>query len=114
MNGRVPVHLDGGVRRGGDIFRALALGAGKEYFIPHNTNPWTHIITAVISDFVWIGRPIWWGLKMDGADGVQWVLETLEREFEVVMRLMGCKSVAHIRRDMLITKSQLPSMGGSY
>jgi len=92
VNGRVPVHVDGGVRRGGDIFRALALGA----------------------DFVWIGRPIWWGLHADGEAGVRWVIQTLERELKVVMMCMGCRSIADIRRDMIVSKYELPSYGGSY
>ncbi|KAF3914163.1 hypothetical protein AA313_de0210015 [Arthrobotrys entomopaga] len=89
--GRVPVHVDGGVRRGGDIFKALALGA----------------------DFVWIGRPIWWGLHLEGEKGVEWVIETLVREFRVVMMLMGCREVGDIKREMLVAKNGLLSMGGS-
>ncbi|RVD81955.1 uncharacterized protein DFL_009801 [Arthrobotrys flagrans] len=91
VNGRVPVHLDGGIRRGGDIFKALALGA----------------------DFVWIGRPVWWGLEVAGEEGVRWVIQTLNREFEVVMKLMGCRHVGEIKREMLVTKSELLSMGGN-
>ncbi|KAK6506704.1 hypothetical protein TWF481_005163 [Arthrobotrys musiformis] len=91
VNGRVPVHIDGGIRRGGDIFKALALGA----------------------DFVWIGRPVWWGLEVAGEEGVKWVIQTLKREFEVVMKLMGCRNVGEIRREMVVTKSGLLSMGGS-
>ncbi|KAF3936291.1 hypothetical protein ABW19_dt0207548 [Dactylella cylindrospora] len=91
VKGRVPVHVDGGVRRGADIFKALALGA----------------------DFVWIGRPIWWGLYLDGERGVRWVLETLERELKVVMMCMGCRSLKDIKREMVMPKALLPSMGGA-
>ncbi|KAK6362271.1 hypothetical protein TWF730_005967 [Orbilia blumenaviensis] len=91
VDGRVPVHLDGGIRRGADIFKALALGA----------------------DFVWIGRPVWWGLEVAGEEGVKWVIQTLKRELEVVMKLMGCKDTSQIKREMVITKSGLLSMGGS-
>ncbi|KAK6534941.1 hypothetical protein TWF281_006241 [Arthrobotrys megalospora] len=91
VNGRVPVHLDGGIRRGGDVFKALALGA----------------------DFVWIGRPVWWGLEVAGEEGVRWVIQTLKRELEVVMKLMGCRNVGEIKREMVMTKSGLLSMGGS-
>ncbi|KAJ6264985.1 hypothetical protein Dda_1140 [Drechslerella dactyloides] len=90
VRGRVPVHVDGGVRRGADVFTALALGA----------------------DFVWIGRPVWWGLWVGGEEGVRWVLETLEREFRTVMMLMGCRSVGEISREMVVAKSRLLSMGG--
>ncbi|KAK6350484.1 hypothetical protein TWF718_003675 [Orbilia javanica] len=92
VSGRVPVHLDGGIRRGGDIFKALALGA----------------------DFVWIGRPVWWGLEVAGEEGVRWVIQTLKREFEVVMKLMGCRKVGEIEREMVIPKTALMSMGSSY
>lgn len=90
VKGRVPVHVDGGVRRGADVFKALALGA----------------------DFVWIGRPIWWGLHFAGEEGVRWIVETLEREFKVVMMLMGCRSLADIKREMIMPRSLLPSLGG--
>lgn len=72
--GAIPVHLDGGVRRGGDVFRALALGA----------------------DFVWIGRPALWGLAYAGERGVEWVLETLREELKICMGLAGCASVREI------------------
>ncbi|KAF3925999.1 hypothetical protein ABW20_dc0107655 [Dactylellina cionopaga] len=90
VGGRVPVHVDGGVRRGADIFKALALGA----------------------EFVWIGRPIWWGLHANGQEGVEWVVETLVKEFRIVMMLMGCVSVEDIVRKMILPKNSLPSMGG--
>ncbi|KAF3915535.1 hypothetical protein ABW21_db0204159 [Orbilia brochopaga] len=90
VRGRVPVHVDGGVRRGADVFTALALGA----------------------DFVWIGRPVWWGLWVGGAEGVRWVLETLEREFRTVMMLMGCRNVSEIEREMVVARNRLLSMGG--
>ncbi|SPO03269.1 uncharacterized protein DNG_05951 [Cephalotrichum gorgonifer] len=58
VKGAIPVHLDGGIRRGGDIFRALALGA----------------------DYVWVGRPALWGLAHDGQRGVEVVLGILREE----------------------------------
>lgn len=72
--GAIPVHLDGGVRRGSDIFRALALGA----------------------DFVWIGRPALWGLAYDGQKGVELVLEILREELKACMGLAGCASVKQV------------------
>lgn len=74
VGGAIPVHLDGGIRRGGDIFRALALGA----------------------DFVWIGRPALWGLVYGGERGVELVLETLREELKICMGLAGCASVGQI------------------
>lgn len=77
--GAIPVHLDGGVRRGGDIFRALALGA----------------------DFVWIGRPVLWGLAYDGQRGVERVLEILREELKTCMGLAGCASTKQINSTFL-------------
>ena len=64
VRGRVPVLIDSGVRRGADIFKALALGA----------------------DAVGIGRPYVWGLGAFGQDGVDKVIELLLAEFAMVMR----------------------------
>jgi 4-hydroxymandelate oxidase len=71
VNGQAPVVVDGGIRRGSDILRAIALGA-----------------TAVQ-----VGRPVLWGLAAGGAAGVTRVLELLITEFSAAMALAGC---AHI------------------
>jgi len=71
VRGRVPVIVDGGVRRGTDIFKALALGA-----------------TAT-----GIGRPYIWGLASFGQEGVETVLALLRKEIEMVMRQAGTTSV---------------------
>lgn len=76
---RVPVVVDGGIRHGGDIMKALALGA-----------------TAVQ-----IGRPILWGLAAAGEMGVRRVLEILSSDFDRVMALAGCPTIASITRDLL-------------
>lgn len=68
VGGRVPVFLDGGVRRGTDILVALALGA-----------------TAV-----GIGRPVLWGLATDGERGVGHVLDLLAQELQLALALAGC------------------------
>ena len=72
--GRCEVYLDGGIRRGTDILKALALGARA----------------------VLIGRPVLWGLAVNGAHGVQRVLEILHTELERAMRLAGCPTLASI------------------
>ncbi|KAL0935729.1 (S)-2-hydroxy-acid oxidase [Colletotrichum truncatum] len=72
--GRIPVHIDGGVRSGTDIFKALALGA----------------------QCVWIGRPMIWGLAYDGEAGVTKVLDIMYGEFKRCMQLCGCTSIADI------------------
>ena len=74
--GRVEVLVDGGVRRGKDVFRALALGASG----------------------VLIGRPAAYGLALGGEDGVRRVLEVLQLELAVAMQLCGCSAVGEIER----------------
>ena len=76
---RIPVHVDGGIRHGSDIFKALALGA----------------------DFCWIGRPVLWGLAYNGQAGVELCLSLLIEEFRLCMGLMGVTKVADISRDSL-------------
>ena len=73
---RIPVLVDGGFRRGTDIFKALALGASA----------------------VGIGRPYLWGLAAFGQPGVEAVLGILRREFELVMRQAGVTTVGAITR----------------
>jgi 4-hydroxymandelate oxidase len=74
VRGRVPVLIDGGIRRGTDVFKALALGA-----------------TAV-----GIGRPQAWGLAAFGQSGVEAVIDILNRELTTIMRQAGTPSVASI------------------
>ena len=74
--GRIPVLVDGGFRRGTDIFKALAAGAKA----------------------VQVGRPPLWGLGAFGAQGVQRVLEILQGELSMAMAATGCATVAAITR----------------
>ncbi|USX54349.1 alpha-hydroxy acid oxidase [Lentzea sp. HUAS12] len=76
--GRVPVALDGGVRSGGDVALALALGASA----------------------VGIGRPVLWGLAADGDQGVRRVLDVLRDEFLHVLTLCG----GELSRDMVVKR----------
>ena len=76
---RLPVLLDGGVRRGTDVIKALALGARA----------------------VLVGRPILWGLAAAGQAGAVEVLEILRRELDLGMALCGCPDVASIGRDLI-------------
>lgn len=75
----VDILLDGGVLRGTDVIKALALGAKA----------------------VLIGRPILWGLAAGGAEGVKRILEILHTEVELAMSLCGCPTIADINSDLL-------------
>ena len=77
VNGRIPVLIDGGIRRGVDIVKALALGA----------------------DCVMIGRPLLWGLALSGEEGVIQVLSILCQELLETMILCGCCSTECLRSD---------------
>ena len=79
VTGRVPVLVDGGIRRGTDILKAIALGA----------------------DAVMIGRPVLHGLAAAGATGVAHVLKILRGELEVAMLLSGRPTLAAIDRSLL-------------
>jgi isopentenyl diphosphate isomerase/L-lactate dehydrogenase-like FMN-dependent dehydrogenase len=79
--GRIPVFLDGGVRRGTDVFKALALGAKA----------------------VGIGRPFLWGLGAFGQAGVERVLEILQGELKLAMGNCGAQNIAAIDRSFVAT-----------
>jgi 4-hydroxymandelate oxidase len=81
INGQIEVLLDGGVRRGTDVLKALALGANA----------------------ILIGRPILWGLAIDGEKGVLTVLQMLREELDLAMALSGVTSIDSISEDLLIT-----------
>ncbi len=77
--GRVPLIVDGGVRRGTDVLKAMALGA----------------------DAVMVGRPVLHGLANAGASGVAHVLRLLRDELEVAMALCGCRTLADVDGELL-------------
>ncbi len=80
INGKIPILIDGGIRRGTDIFKALALGA-----------------TAVC-----IGRPFCWGLGALGQQGVEMVLDILKAELIRDMQLAGTTSIEKITREHVV------------
>jgi 4-hydroxymandelate oxidase len=79
VGGRAEVFVDGGVRRGTDVIKALARGARA----------------------VLIGRPILWGLAVDGERGVERVLEILHNEIDNALGLCGCCTTADVTPDLL-------------
>ena len=80
VGSRAEVYVDGGVRRGTDVIKAVALGARA----------------------VLIGRPVLWGLAMDGEKGVRSVLELLRDEIDLAMGLSGARTVGEITRDLVV------------
>ena len=79
VQGQVPVLVDGGIRRGTDVFKALALGASA----------------------VLVGRPLIWGLATAGAAGVAHVIRLLRDELEASMALTGCRELSEINSGLL-------------
>lgn len=77
--GRVPVLVDGGIRSGADVARALALGASG----------------------VGIGRPVLWALAVDGSAGAQRILQDLTTDLQQVMAAVGASTVAELTPDLL-------------
>jgi isopentenyl diphosphate isomerase/L-lactate dehydrogenase-like FMN-dependent dehydrogenase len=83
VSGRIPVLVDGGFRRGTDVFKALALGARA----------------------VGIGRPYLWGLGAFGQAGVERVLDILNAELTLAMKQCGTRSVGEINRSFVVSPS---------
>ena len=79
LNSDIEIYLDGGIREGTDILKALALGA----------------------KMVFIGRPILWGLAFDGQNGVNLTLNILRKELDLAMALSGNTDVTQINRDLV-------------
>ena len=79
VGGRSEIYLDGGIRRGADILKALALGARA----------------------VMVGRPVLWGLAVAGAAGAQDVLDMLKRELELAMAISGRPTLADIDASLI-------------
>ena len=84
VGGRIPVLVDGGFRRGSDVLKALALGAKA----------------------VCLGRVPRWGLAAFGAEGVQRILEILQKELAQAMAGTGCPTLASINRSLVRTRFQ--------
>jgi (S)-2-hydroxy-acid oxidase len=85
VEGRVEVYMDGGVRQGTDVLKALAMGARA----------------------VFIGRPVLWGLAYNGQEGVESVLQILRDEFKTAMMLSGCRNLAEIQPSLVVHKSKI-------
>ena len=81
VEGKIPVFIDGGIRRGSDVFKAMALGAQS----------------------VFIGRPYLWGLGAFGQEGVEKVLDILRAELSLIMKQAGTPTIGSITKDHVIT-----------
>ncbi|CAB3396538.1 unnamed protein product [Caenorhabditis bovis] len=77
VGGKIPVYLDGGIRTGRDIFKAVGIGAAG----------------------IFVGRPILWGLATDGTRGATGVLDVLQSEFKHCMQLSGFRSIKELQAD---------------
>ncbi len=80
VGGEIEVYLDSGIRRGTDVVKALAIGARA----------------------VGVGRPLFWGLAIDGADGVRTMFELIRDEFSRAMAVCGCLSVDVIDESLIV------------
>ena len=78
--GKLEIFLDGGIRRGADVVKALALGAKA----------------------VFIGRPLFWGLAFNGEQGVVRILDILREEIEITMAKCGRPTIASIDSSLMI------------
>ncbi|MBV8969171.1 MAG: alpha-hydroxy-acid oxidizing protein [Verrucomicrobia bacterium] len=79
VGGKVEVYVDGGIRRGTDVLKAIACGARA----------------------VFIGRNVLWGLTSGAEAGVRHVLEMMRQEFDLAMALSGCPTLSSITRDLI-------------
>jgi 4-hydroxymandelate oxidase len=79
VQGRIEVFVDGGIRRGTDVLKALCLGARA----------------------VLLGRPILWGLAVDGEEGAFGVLQAIRDELDLAMALAGCARISDATRELL-------------
>ncbi len=78
VEGRVPILVDGGIRRGTDVAKALGMGA----------------------DAVLVGRPAIWGLTVAGADGVAHIVDLLLTELMMAMALLGAPTLKELNREL--------------
>lgn len=88
VQGKVPVLVDGGIRRGTDVIKCLALGAKA----------------------VLLGRPLLWALTLGGEDGVRQALGMLREELELAMALLGCTTLDQITSDYVLMPPEQFSM----
>lgn len=80
VKGRVPLIVDGGIRRGTDVLKCIGLGAQA----------------------VMVGRPLLWALTLGGQAGVEEALKELAREVELSMALLGCRNLSEVTSDLLL------------
>ncbi|MGG1687760.1 lactate 2-monooxygenase [Pseudalkalibacillus sp. NRS-1564] len=84
VENHIPVLMDSGIRRGADVFKAIALGA----------------------EAVLVGRPCMYGLAVGGENGVKQVLSNLIADFDLTMALSGCRDLTEVNKDLIIPASR--------
>ncbi|WLR60013.1 lactate 2-monooxygenase [Guptibacillus hwajinpoensis] len=84
VENHIPVLMDSGIRRGADVFKAIALGA----------------------EAVLVGRPCMYGLAVGGENGVKQVLSNLVADFDLTMALSGCRDLTEVNKDLIIPASR--------
>jgi 4-hydroxymandelate oxidase len=85
VDGRAEVYVDGGIRTGADVVKAVALGARA----------------------VMVGRPVLWGLVVDGTRGAATVLDLFGRQFEAAVAFCGARNVAELTRDLVTQRGMV-------
>ena len=85
VNSKIPVFMDGGIRTGNDVVKALCMGASA----------------------VFVGRPYLYGLTYDGQRGVEKIHEILHEELHLVMSLLGCTKLSDLSSEYIIHASKL-------
>jgi L-lactate dehydrogenase (cytochrome) len=89
VGGRMEIFLDGGVRSGQDVLKAVALGARA----------------------VFIGRAFLYGVQAFGGEGVTLALDIIRKELDTTMALCGCRDILHVDRTIIETRDEARELG---
>ena len=81
VNGKCEIYIDGGIQKGSDVFKALALGA----------------------NMVFMGRPFIWGLASSAEEGAKKIFQIVKKELDTTMCLAGVKNIEEIKKEIFVT-----------